>query len=166
MHVTTERKASQPGHDLLRNKAHCAAILEYFMGLPTDLPKEQLPSTQDLMMDGRFGIRPPNRINDLIHGKHDGARYDFERIACGHGVYRWRLHYPARPGWGAVVIAIRVHVEPFDNPSLPWRDRVVILRGQLTIIRTRAESGIPLSVESIRRAEDLAHSLQSEESAT
>ena len=23
------------------------------------------------MMDGRFGIRPPNRINDLIHGKYD-----------------------------------------------------------------------------------------------
>ena len=69
------------------------------MGLPADLPKEQLPSTQDLMMDGRFGIRPPNRINDLIHGKHDGVRYDFERIACGRGVYRWRLHYPARSGY-------------------------------------------------------------------
>jgi hypothetical protein len=89
----------QPGHDLLRNKAHCAAVLEYFMGLPADLPREQLPSTQDLMMDGRFGIRPPNRINDLIHAKHDGVRYDFERIACGRGVYRWRLHYPARPGY-------------------------------------------------------------------
>jgi len=89
----------QPGHDLLRNKVHSAAILEYFMGLPADLPKEQLPSTQDLMLDGRFGIRPPNRINDLIHGKHDAVRYDFERISCGHGVYRWRLHYPARPGY-------------------------------------------------------------------
>ncbi len=95
----TATRQYKPGHDLLRNKAHSAAILEYFMGLATDLPKEQLPSTQDLMMDGRFGIRPPNRINDLTHGKHDGVRYDFERIACGHGVYRWRLHCPARPGY-------------------------------------------------------------------
>ena len=98
--VTTENQAAPwPGHDLVRSKAHCAAVLDYFLGLPADLPKQQLPSTQELVMDGRFGIRPPNRINDLVRAKYDGVRYDFERIACGHGVYRWRLHYPARPGY-------------------------------------------------------------------
>ena len=97
-HFSSQSQA-RPGHDLLRNKAHCAAVLEYFLGLPPDLPKERLPSTLQLILDGRFGIRPVNRINDLLHGKHDGRRYDFERISCGRGVYRWRLHYPARLGY-------------------------------------------------------------------
>jgi len=89
----------RPGHDIIRNKAHCAAVLEYFMSLPADLPRDTCPSTLELIQDGRFGIRPVNRINDLLHGKHDGRHYDFERISCGHGVYRWRLHYPARLGY-------------------------------------------------------------------
>lgn len=63
------------------------------------------------------------------------------------------------------MIAVHVHVEPLDGGGLPWRDRLVTLRGQLTLIRLRAEQGIPLSVASIRRAEDLARSLESEELA-
>jgi hypothetical protein len=47
-----------------------------------------------------------------------------------------------------------------DNFGLPWPDRVVILRGQLSIIRKRIEQGIPVSIESISRAEELARSLE------
>jgi len=92
-------RSPQPGHDPGRDDCHCAAVLEFFRGLPRDLPNEQCPSTQDLIAAGRFGVRPPNRINNLIHGKYDGHCYDFERISCGRGVYRWRLHEPARPGY-------------------------------------------------------------------
>jgi len=63
------------------------------------------------------------------------------------------------------VIQVRVHVEPLDHAGIPRRDKLTILRGQLTIIRTRAEQGISVSVESIARAERLARSLESEELA-
>jgi hypothetical protein len=63
------------------------------------------------------------------------------------------------------MIAVRVHVEPLDRGGIPWRDRLTILRGQLTIIRTRAESGISVSVESIARAERVARELEAEELA-
>ena len=61
------------------------------------------------------------------------------------------------------MISVRVHVEPLDRGRIPWRDRLTILRGQLTLIRTRAERDIPVSVESIAGAEKLARSLESEE---
>ena len=89
---------SQPGHDSARNKHHCAALLQYFRALPHDLSDKECPSTLELIRDGRFGQRPPNRINNLIHGVFDGRKYDFERISCGRGEYRWRLHEPNRPG--------------------------------------------------------------------
>jgi hypothetical protein len=89
----------QPGHDPARNKSHCRAILEFFRGLPPDVPDRLCPSTQELIDTRQFGVRPPNRINDLVSGKFDGRRYDFERIACGRGLYRWRLHEPARAGY-------------------------------------------------------------------
>jgi hypothetical protein len=46
-----------------------------------------------------------------------------------------------------------------------FHERLTILRGQLTIIRRRAESGIPVSVESIARAEHLARTLELFEAA-
>jgi len=57
------------------------------------------PSTSELTEERVYGLRPPNRINDLVRGKYNGTRYDIERIDCGHGVFRWRLHEPARPGY-------------------------------------------------------------------
>lgn len=60
---------------------------------------------------------------------------------------------------------VRVHIEPLDGGGIPWRDRLTILRGQLTIIRARAESGIPVSVESIAQAERLARGLEAEDLA-
>ena len=55
---------------------------------------------------------------------------------------------------------LRVHVEPLDGGGIPRRDKLTILRGQLTIIRMRAENGVPISVEAISRAEQLARSLE------
>lgn len=60
------------------------------------------------------------------------------------------------------MIEVRLHVEPLDNADLSRRDKLTILRGQLSIIRMRAEQGIPVSVECIARAERLAKSLDSE----
>jgi hypothetical protein len=56
------------------------------------------------------------------------------------------------------VIELRIHVEPADG--IPRRDRLTILRGQLTVLRMRAERGIPVSVEAIARAENLARTLE------
>src|SRR5262249_17302001 len=101
----TQRERAQedsrvaPGHDSGRDKADCAALLEYLLSLPADLPDRLCPSTAELTDMKRFGLRPPNRCNDLKLGKFDGHRYDIERIPCGRGVYRWRLHEPAPPGY-------------------------------------------------------------------
>lgn len=63
------------------------------------------------------------------------------------------------------MIDVHLHVEPLDDGRIPARESLTILRGQLTIIRIRAEQDIPVSVESIARAERLACSLESEELA-
>jgi hypothetical protein len=52
-------------------------------------------------------------------------------------------------------------IEPFDDvPALPRRDIPTILRGQLSLLRMRAEQDIPVSVECLARAEKLARSLE------
>lgn len=63
------------------------------------------------------------------------------------------------------MIELRIHVEPLDGAEIPRRDRLTILRGQLTVLRMRAERGIPVSVEAIARAEDLARTLELFEAA-
>lgn len=45
---------------------------------------------------------------------------------------------------------------------LSRRDRIATLRGQLTLVRKRLQSGIPVDVSCIRRAENLARSLEVE----
>jgi hypothetical protein len=57
------------------------------------------PSTAELQAEGKFGLRPVNRLVDLRGGKYNRTRYDIERLNCGHGIFRWRLHEPARPGY-------------------------------------------------------------------
>jgi hypothetical protein len=90
---------SHPGHDRGRDKADCAEVLAYFREINRGRPQYR-PSTAELTRDGRFGLRPPNRINDLVRGKFDGHRYDFERISGEkRGEFRWRLHEPNRPGY-------------------------------------------------------------------
>ena len=52
-------------------------------------------------------------------------------------------------------------IELFDDfPALPRRDIPTILRGQLTLLRMRAERDIPVSVDCLARAEELARSLE------
>jgi hypothetical protein len=58
------------------------------------------------------------------------------------------------------VIKLRVHLEALDDAGIPRTDLMAMLRGQLTILRMRAERGIPVSVESIARAEDIARTLE------
>lgn len=47
-----------------------------------------------------------------------------------------------------------------SSTEIEARDKLTILRGQLTLLRMRAERGIVLSLESIARAEDLARALE------
>jgi hypothetical protein len=63
------------------------------------------------------------------------------------------------------VIELCLHGEPLDGANLPRRDRLTVLRGQLTIIRMRAEQGVPVEVDSIARAESVARSLEAAELA-
>ena len=58
------------------------------------------------------------------------------------------------------MIEVRLHVERIGNGVLTRPERLTVLRGQLTILRMRAEQGIPVSIESIARAEQLARTLE------
>jgi hypothetical protein len=62
-------------------------------------------------------------------------------------------------------VEVRLNVEALNSSGLPLRDRITILRGQLTIIRMRAEQGVAVSVESLARAEAFARSLEAMELA-
>src|SRR6266850_7072874 len=84
-----DRKAEH-GQDALE-------LLDYFRRINRDgLPP---PSTAELQEMKIFGLRPVNRIGDLTKGRYNRTHYDFEKIRCPHGVYRWRLHEPSRPGY-------------------------------------------------------------------
>jgi len=61
---------------------------------------------------------------------------------------------------GAPVIAVRLHVERIGNGALSRPELLTVLRGQLTFLRLGVEQGIPVSVESITRAEQLAWTLE------
>jgi hypothetical protein len=63
------------------------------------------------------------------------------------------------------LITVHLHVERIGNGALPLPERLTVLRGQLALLRMRAEQGIPVSVESIARAERLARGLEAEELA-
>lgn len=82
-----------------RRKEHANDALRLLERLRRAARDGESPSTADLQREGIFGLRPVNRIGDLIRGSHNGTRYDIERIDCRHGVYRWRLYEPARPGY-------------------------------------------------------------------
>ncbi len=58
------------------------------------------------------------------------------------------------------MIHVRLHIEQIGNSVLPRPEGLTVLRGQLTILRMRVEQGIPVSVESIARAEQLARTLE------
>jgi hypothetical protein len=57
---------------------------------------------------------------------------------------------------------LRLLIEPLGESQLSWNDKLKTLRGQLTLLRMLVERDKPVSVESIRRAERLARSLESD----
>jgi hypothetical protein len=61
------------------------------------------------------------------------------------------------------MIVVRLYLEPLDDNALPASDRLTVLRGQLTFLRVGAEQGIPAAPDSIRRAEQLARTLELDE---
>jgi hypothetical protein len=79
------------------------------------------PSTAELQAEGKFGLRPVNRLVDLRLGKY-GKKYDVERINCGRGVYRWRLHEPARPGYPKDKRQGTLALET-PKQEIPWNER-------------------------------------------
>jgi len=82
-----------------KHDADALLLLDRFMRIPQNTPRNGWPSTAELQAARIYGLRPVNRIGDLKKGKYNGHCYDFEMISCGHGVNRWRLHWPSRPGY-------------------------------------------------------------------
>jgi hypothetical protein len=85
----------------------------------------ELPSTAQLQREGAFGLRPVNRIGDLRKGKNLPTYYDIEKIKCGRGVYRWKLHEPPRPTdrqeWRNE--GRRAQLSLPEQPSRDWYER-------------------------------------------
>lgn len=92
-----QKNSSRPVYD--RSGEHASDALRLLERLRQAARDHIYPSTSELTEERLYGLRPPNRINDLVRGRYNGVRYDIERLACGHGVYRWRLHEAARPGY-------------------------------------------------------------------
>jgi hypothetical protein len=90
------QRDSHPGHRTVEQGCAALRLLER---LRKAAREGETPSTADLQSERVYGLRPVNRIGDLVRGKYNGVRYDIERLDCEHGVYRWRLHEPARPGY-------------------------------------------------------------------
>jgi hypothetical protein len=49
-----------------------------------------------------------------------------------------------------------------SKPELSPRDRIVALRGQLTLLRKRLQAGLPVTADCVMRAERLARSVEAE----
>jgi hypothetical protein len=83
------------------------------------------PSTAELQAEGKYGLRPVNRLVELRHGKYNGTRYDIERLNRGRGVFRWRLHEPNRPGYPKdktqTVLSLDEHSSA--PPAPDWKER-------------------------------------------
>ena len=96
-------------------------LLGRFMRIPQTTPDSGWPSTAELQAERVYGLRPVNRIGDLKKGKYNGHCYDFEMISCGHGVNRWRLHWPNRPGYpkdkNQVVLALTNNAPAVPPPT-------------------------------------------------
>jgi hypothetical protein len=51
---------------------------------------------------------------------------------------------------------------PISKQELSPRDRMIALRGQLTLLRKRLQAGLPVTADCVLRAERLAISLETE----
>lgn len=108
--------------------ADALLLLDRFMRIPQNAPTNGWPSTAELQAERIYGLRPVNRIGDLKKGKYNGHCYDFEMIPCGHGVNRWRLHWPNRPGYPKVKGQTILPLDP-KSPKKSW-DEVCAERDQ------------------------------------
>ena len=59
----------------------------------------------------------------------------------------------------------RPNRSPISKQELSPRDRIVALRGQLTLLRKRLQAGLPVTADCVLRAERLARSLEAEVAA-
>lgn len=91
------RCQNQPDERRKEHESDAMCLLARLRGIPQSAPDEFWPSTAELQREGIFGLRPVNRLVDLRRGKY-GHKYDIEKVNCGHGTFRWRLHEPNRPG--------------------------------------------------------------------
>ena len=98
-------------------------LLARLREIPQSAPDDSWPSTAELQREGIFGLRPVNRLIDLRRGKY-GHKYDIEKINCGHGTFRWRLHEPNRPGYpkdkNQTVLPLPA---PAPKKEIPWSER-------------------------------------------
>lgn len=87
-------------------------------------------STAELQEERRYGLRPVNRLVDLRKGKYNRHKYDIERIDCGAGVHRWRLHEPNRPGYPKAkrqaVLPRAATVNQSSKQEITWEDRKLL----------------------------------------
>ena len=115
---TAQRELSRPDYN--RQSEHSCAALRLLEHLRGAAHEGVTPSTAELQDERVYGLRPVNRIGDLIRGKHNHTRYDIERIDCPHGVCRWRLHEPAHPGYPK---SKSQSVLPLSSPKADWYER-------------------------------------------
>jgi hypothetical protein len=63
------------------------------------------------------------------------------------------------------MILTRIRIAPLDDRELSRFDQLSMLRGQLSMLRRQREEELPITVESLARAERVARSLEISEAA-
>ena len=58
------------------------------------------------------------------------------------------------------MITVCLHVEELDRDGLSRPDRLSMLRGQLSMLRRQRQEELPITVESLARAERVARNLE------
>ncbi len=111
--------------DYNRHKEHTSDALLLLERLRQAARDGEDPSTADLQREGKYGLRPVNRLGDLAKGKYNGTRYDIERLDCSRGVYRWRLHEPPRPGYPKDKRQGTLALES-PRQEIPWNERKTV----------------------------------------
>jgi hypothetical protein len=108
-----------------RSREHASDDLHLLERFRQANKNDEYPSTAQLQREALFGLRPVNRIGDLRKGKNLPTYYDIQRIKCPRGVFRWKLHEPARPlekqEWRYQGRASQLYLS--EHASTDWRDR-------------------------------------------
>lgn len=152
--LTQMGQARPPRRDDRRKEhdADALLLLDRFMRIPQDAPLSEWPSTAELQAEKIFGLRPVNRIGDLKRGRYNGYCYDFEMISCGHGVNRWRLHWPNRSGFPK---SKNQTVLPLTSESEPQRVKRATDTRESTARWFEEQFGKPRSSTTVSTTSDL-----------